>query len=76
MGCLSLQSLLQCVGANVQTSSNKIKMRKLLPYYYYYYYYLVFLGLHPWHMEVPRLGVESELHLWAYDTATVIQDLS
>ena len=22
---------------------------------------LVFLGPHPWHMEVPRLGVESEL---------------
>ena len=21
----------------------------------------VFLGLHPWHMEVPRLGVQSEL---------------
>ena len=21
----------------------------------------VFLGLHPWHMKVPRLGVESEL---------------
>ena len=28
--------------------------------YYYYYYYFVFLGLHPRHMEVPRLGVESE----------------
>ena len=23
--------------------------------------YYVFLGLHPWHMEVPRLGVELEL---------------
>ena len=23
--------------------------------------FLVFLGRHPWHMEVPRLGVESEL---------------
>ena len=27
----------------------------------FYYYYFVFLGLHPRHMEVPRLGVESEL---------------
>ena len=26
-------------------------------------------GLHPQHMEVPRLGVESELHLPAYTTA-------
>ena len=29
-----------------------------------------FLGLHPWHMEIPRLGVESELQLLAYATAT------
>ena len=24
-------------------------------------FFSVFLGLHPWHMEVPKLGVESEL---------------
>ena len=29
-----------------------------------------------WHMEVPRLGVKSELQLLAYTTATAIQDLS
>ena len=29
-----------------------------------------FLGLHLWHMEVPRLGVKMELHLPAYATAT------
>ena len=28
------------------------------------------LGLHSQHMEVPRLGVESELQLPAYTTAT------
>ena len=31
--------------------------------------FLSFLGLHPWHMEVPRLGVESELQLPVYTTA-------
>ena len=31
---------------------------------------LFFLGLHPWHMEVPRLGVQSELQLPAYTIAT------
>ena len=36
----------------------------------------VILGLHPWYMEVPRLGVESELHLLAYATATTVQDPS
>ena len=36
----------------------------------------VFLGLHTWHLEVPRLGVESELQLPAYTTATASRDLS
>ena len=36
----------------------------------------VFLGLHPQHMKVPRLGVESELQLPAYTTATATQDPS
>ena len=30
-----------------------------------------FFGPHPWHLEVPRLGVESQLQLPAYATATV-----
>ena len=36
----------------------------------------VFLGLHPQHMEVPRLGVELELQLLAYTTATATPDPS
>ena len=36
----------------------------------------IFLGPHMWHMEVPRLGVKSELQLPAYATATVTRDLS
>ena len=31
----------------------------------------VFLGPYPWHMEVPRLGVELELQLQAAATATL-----
>ena len=27
----------------------------------FFFFFIVFLGLHPWHMEVPRLGVRSEL---------------
>ena len=30
------------------------------------YIFLCFLGLHLWHIEVPRLGVESELQLPVY----------
>ena len=36
----------------------------------------LFLGLHLWHMEVPRLGVQSELQLPAYTTATTMRDPS
>jgi len=35
-----------------------------------FFFFLVFLGPHPWHMVVPRLGVQSELQLPAYATAT------
>ena len=35
-----------------------------------------FLGPNPWHMAVPRLGVESELQLPAYATVTTTRDLS
>ena len=36
----------------------------------------VFLGPHPLHTEVPRLGVRLELQLPAYATATAMQDSS
>ena len=36
----------------------------------------VFLGPHPRHMEVPRLGVELELELPAYTTTTAMSDPS
>ena len=38
--------------------------------------FLFFLGPYPWHMEVPRLGVELELQLPTYSTATATQDSS
>uniref|UniRef100_A0A8D0QRP6 Origin recognition complex subunit 2 n=1 Tax=Sus scrofa TaxID=9823 RepID=A0A8D0QRP6_PIG len=40
------------------------------------FFFFTFLGLHSWHMEVPRLGVESELQLPAYTTATGMPDPS
>ena len=41
-----------------------------------YLFIFVFLGPHPQHMEVPRLGVQSELWPLAYDTATAMPDPS
>ena len=40
------------------------------------FFFLVFLGMHPWHMEVSRLGVESELQLPAYARTTATPDPS
>ena len=49
-------------------------METLFAYFYFYFFWLfVFLGPHPQHMEVPRLGVERELQLPAYTTATATE---
>ena len=39
-------------------------------------YLFRFLGPHPQHIEVPRLGIKSELQLLAYTIATATRDLS
>ena len=41
----------------------------------FYLYIFLFLGPPPRHMEVPRLGFESELQLLAYTTPTAMRDL-
>ena len=45
---------------------------KFLHFYsiFYFIYLFFFLGPHLQHMEFPRLGAESELHLSAHTTAT------
>jgi len=40
----------------------------------FFLFLFVFLGLHPWHMEVPRLGVKLELQLLACTTPTAMPD--
>ena len=44
--------------------------------YFIFKIFFVFLGPNPRHVEVPRLGVKSELLLLAYTTATATSDLS
>ena len=39
---------------------------------FFFFFFFVLLGLHLWHMEVPRLGVKSELQLPVYTTATAM----
>jgi len=44
--------------------------------FFFFFLSFVFLGPHLGHIEVPRLGVQWELQLPAYSTATAMQDLS
>ena len=44
--------------------------------FFFLSFFFFFLGPHLQHMEVPRLGNESELQLLAYDTATATWDPS
>ena len=48
----------------------------LVLFVFIFYLFFVFLGLHLKHMEVPRLGIQSELQLPVYATATAMQDPS
>ena len=41
---------------------------------FFSFFFSFFLELHLWHMEVPKLGVESEVQLPAYTRATATQD--
>ena len=54
----------------VQQSDLVIHIYTFFFVFYFIYLFFVFFGPHPWHMEVPRLGVEAELQLLAYTTAT------
>ena len=58
-----------CVlGRTVETSLKVI--------FIYLFYFVFFLGPQLQHIEVPRLGDESELRVPAYTTATATRDLS
>ena len=41
-----------------------------------FFFFFCFLGPHLLHVEVPRLGVKSELQLPAYTIATAMRDVS
>uniref|UniRef100_A0A8D1BK53 2'-phosphotransferase n=2 Tax=Sus scrofa TaxID=9823 RepID=A0A8D1BK53_PIG len=45
-------------------------------FFFFFFVFLLFLGPLSWHMEVPRLGVESELEPPAYARATATRDPS
>ena len=46
-----------------------------LPPSVFFFFFFFFLGLHLQHMEIPRLGIRSELQPPAYTTAIALWDL-
>ena len=54
----------------------KWKIYKCFIFILFFKINLFFLGPYPWHMEVPRVGVESEPQLQAYTSATATVNLS
>ena len=52
------------------------KVLSLSLHHYFFFFVFVFLRPNLWHMEVPRLGIQSELQLLAYATATAMPDPS
>ena len=44
--------------------------------FFFFFFCFCFLGPHPQHVEVPGLGVKSELELPVYTRTTATQDLS
>ena len=75
---LILKEEIKSVGGNgeIQIRSAVYLGVTYFPWFYQCSFIFCFLGLHPWHMEVPRLGVKSELQLPAYATATATLDPS
>ena len=48
----------------------------LTGFFFFFFFFFCFLGQHSQHVEVPRLGVQSERQLPAYDATTATWDPS
>ena len=45
-------------------------------FFFFFFFFFCLFWAHPWQMEVPRLGVESELQMLVYTRATATPDLN
>ena len=66
------------LGKAIMTSGKKLSFFSFLFFFFFFFFFWSFVFLRPYlqHMEVPRLGVESELQLLAHTAATATRDLS
>ena len=68
--------LIQLMGFSPEPPDSKGLIWKVLCFGFFVGFFFAFSGPHIWHTEVPKLGVESELKLPAYTTATASRDPS
>ena len=61
---------------SIQMAFQKSYHKSSFPELFVYLFIYVILGPHLQHVEVPRLGVASELQVPAYTTATATPDLN
>ena len=66
--CIIFQSQQQCIRHLLCSLISEIAFSSRTSVEVFFFFF--FLGPHLWHMEVPRLGVKSELQVLAYTTAT------
>ena len=68
----------QCLELSHVSGSRHISCLRGLPWnrFFFFFNFKKCSGLHPWHMEVPKLGVELELQPPACPTATATRDPS
>ena len=72
---LLAQNLFCCVHSEMWTHGTRIRVFCFLVCFGFFFFFLSFLRPSPQYMEVPGLGVASELQLSAYTTATATLDL-
>ena len=68
------RSLIHCIQGNSMSPFLLHYFRRILIFFFFFFF--CFLGPHPWHTEVPGLGVESEPWPSAYTTAIVMPEPS
>ena len=73
---IHLNSKLNQLWRSLWEANPIFNLAPLWKYTFFFSLSLVFLGLYLGHMEVSRVGVESELHLLAYAMPTATQDPS
>ena len=68
-----MTQIINCFTLNMKTD-RRVNLKSLITRKHFFLFSLLFffLELHLWHVEVPRLGVKSQLQLPAYATVTVL----